>query len=164
MENLKDLCEKCKKNAAEVKLVLYIEGKKKIMHLCKVCAEEESMGVNMPPPSPPVPKKKPPLLKPEEDLMCANCGFKLSEFLRISKFRCEKCYESFEPHTTKILSQYHKASGHKGKVYTGVYSPNKEFKLKVLKRALDEALKREEYERAARIRDMIKEVEKKYGS
>ncbi len=109
----------------------------------------------------PLLKKETPLLKPEEELICKNCGYKLSEFLKISKFKCERCYDSFEPHTMRIIYEYHKGKEHKGKVYTGIYKESREFKLKVLKRALDEAIKREEYERAARLRDLINEIEGK---
>jgi|Deesub1362B_J571_1020462.scaffolds.fasta_scaffold15565_2 protein arginine kinase activator len=160
-DDMNKICEKCNKFPAEVKLIIYEAGKKKVLNLCKLCAEEESLGVSSSAASPPVPKKEAPLLKPEEDLVCANCGYKLSEFLKISKFKCEKCYEAFEPNTMKIISEYHKAEEHRGKIYTGAYTENKEFKLKVLRRALDEAIRREEYERAARLRDLINEVEGK---
>lgn len=156
-EKMEKICEKCKKNKAEVKLVIYEGGEKQVLELCKECAEKESIGIS---PSPyPVPKKENPVLKPEEDLACVNCGLKFSEFLKITKFKCEKCYESFEPNISKIIYDYHKAKEHKGKIYKGVYEPNKEFRLRVLKRALEEAINREEFERAARLRDLIKEVE-----
>ncbi len=154
-------CEKCNKFPAEVKLVIYEANEKKVMNLCKSCAEEESLGVPSKEISPPLLKKEAPLLKPEEELICKNCGYKLSEFLKISKFKCERCYDSFEPHTMRIIYEYHKGKEHKGKVYTGIYKESREFKLKVLKRALDEAIKREEYERAARLRDLINEIEGK---
>jgi len=163
-KNIDKMCEKCNKIPAEVKLIIYEAGKKKVLHLCKSCAEEESLGISSSTSSPPVPKKEVPLLKPEEDLVCAGCGYKFSEFLKVSKFKCEKCYEAFEPYTSRVISEYHKAEEHKGKIYKGIYTENKEFKLKVLRRALDEAIKREEYERAARLRDLINELEKKDGS
>ncbi|MEN3044899.1 MAG: UvrB/UvrC motif-containing protein [Candidatus Hydrothermales bacterium] len=163
IEKKENLCEKCKENKAEVKVIIFEGGKKIKLELCKNCAEKESMGIS-PVSSLPVLKKEPSHLKQEEDSVCLNCGLKLSEFLKLVKLKCEKCYESFEPHISKIIFDYHKASEYKGKVYKGVYEPNREFKLRVLRRALDEAIKREEFERAARLRDLLKEVEESDGS
>ncbi|MEN3045565.1 MAG: UvrB/UvrC motif-containing protein [Candidatus Hydrothermales bacterium] len=164
-EKKEGLCEKCKIKKAEIKVTIFEGGKKVKLYLCKDCAEMEAMGLSESSVSSlPVPKKETSHLKPEEDLVCINCGLKLSEFLRVMKLKCEKCYESFEPHVSKIVYDYHRATEHRGKIYGGVVEPNKEFKLRVLKRALEEAIKKEEFERAARLRDLLKEVEGSDGT
>jgi protein arginine kinase activator len=157
---MEKLCERCKKEKAEIKVVIFVGGIKKEKMLCKNCSEIESMGISETPPPPPVPKKSVSLDR-GEDILCSSCGFKFSEFLKITKFKCEYCYSSFEPHTSEILMKFHSSTQHKGKSYGYKKRENIEFKLKVLKRALEDAIQREEYERAAQIRDIINKMEEK---
>jgi len=95
----------------------------------------------------------------EEDIVCRNCGMKFSEFRSGGRLGCAECYDSFETHIDRILVQIHGASGHKGKRY-GKQSPRRGGKagLERLRRELDAAVKAEQFEQAAVIRDEIRNM------
>jgi len=72
---------------------------------------------------------------------------------------CAECYESFEPRIDRILLQIHGASGHKGKRY-GKSTPRRGGRagLERLRRELDAAVRAEQFEQAAVIRDEIRSL------
>ena len=94
---------------------------------------------------------------PEVDVVCPGCGMKLSEFRENGWLGCAECYVSFEERIEKVLLQIHGAGGHKGKRY-GRAPARRGGKRDVerLKRELGEAVRHEEFERAAVIRDAIR--------
>ena len=93
----------------------------------------------------------------EEDVECPGCGMKLSEFRAGGWLGCAECYGSFNERIGKMLVQIHGAGGHKGKRY-GKAAPRRGGKrnLERLRRELDDAVRSEEFERAALIRDTIR--------
>jgi len=94
---------------------------------------------------------------PEVDVKCQGCGMKLSEFRENGWLGCAECYVSFEERIGKMLLQIHGAGGHKGKRY-GKAPARRGGKrnMERLRRELDEAVRSEEFERAASIRDVIR--------
>jgi protein arginine kinase activator len=95
----------------------------------------------------------------EEDIVCRNCGMKFSEFRSGGRLGCAECYDSFEAHIDRILVQVHGASGHKGKRY-GKPAPRRGGRagLERLRRELDAAVRAEQFEQAAVIRDEIRSL------
>ena len=87
------------------------------------------------------------------DITCSDCGMTLSKFRQTGRFGCAKDYELFK--VGPALEKIHGASVHTGKV------PEKspEEKLKRLKKDMEAAVKAENYEKAASIRDEIRKLE-----
>lgn len=153
---MEEICEKCQKRKVEVELVEIIDGEKKLKKLCKICAHEEATGVSM---SPILPVKKEKEEVGEENKICPNCGLSLFEFFKKTKVGCEYCYEAFGEPIIKLIQKIHGDTVHKGKKYTPKYRVTREFKMRVLERALKDAVEREEFERAAKLRDMLKSLQ-----
>lgn len=156
------MCEKCGINPAAVTLTQVINGKKTVTKLCAACAQENNVykDFNM-------------------DLgfsslfssffndaekqeitneACPLCGMSKSEFMKTGKPGCAECYTTFESTMTPLLKKIHSTTTHTGKVL-GTQGGNSESKIDVLKAQLKEAIANEEYEKAARLRDEIKEME-----
>lgn len=163
------LCEKCKKNIASIHFQRIINGQKTEYHVCKECAEELEinnlsfndmfkgfldgfMDIGV---------QNSNLLFKE---VCQSCGNSLLDFKNYGKLGCSKCYETFENQIDDIIRSIQGNCQHTGKVpkRIGNYTlnDNKELsKLDQLKQKLQEAIKNEEYEQAASIRDEIKKIQ-----
>lgn len=154
---MEELCEKCKKRKVEVEFVEIVEGEKRVKKLCKICAQEEAMGISS---TPTVPMKKVDEKEMrEENKICPNCGLSLFEFFKKTKVGCEYCYEAFGDSINKLIQKIHGTLLHRGKRYVPKYKVTKEFKIRILERALKDAVEREEFERAAKLRDMLKSLQ-----
>ena len=152
---MEEFCQKCKKRKAEVEFVEIVEGEKKVKKLCKVCAQEEATGISS---SPIIPVKKREKEIGEENKICPNCGLSLFEFFKKTKVGCEYCYDAFGNSITKLIQKIHGTVLHRGKKYVPKYRITREFKMRLLERALKDAVEREEFERAAKLRDMLKNL------
>lgn len=156
------MCEKCGINPAAVTLTKVINGKKSVVKLCASCAQENNIykDLNM-------------------DLgfsglfssffsdsekdnsfsdSCPVCQMTRNEFLKHGKPGCGNCYSAFESSMTPLLKKIHSTTAHTGKV-PNISGGKSESKIDLLKKRLQEAVANEEYEKAARLRDEIKEME-----
>ena len=108
-----------------------------------------------------------PLLTANKQLKCNNCNMSFDEFMEQGKFGCEECYDAFSPKIDSILKRIQGSNRYAGRKLVG----NKESKIKFeekpekketekekLQRELKEAIEKENYEEAAKIRDKIKEL------
>jgi protein arginine kinase activator len=93
-------------------------------------------------------------------IQCAGCGLAYSEFIQIGRLGCPDCYTHFGPQLKQILRRVHGAVRHVGK------APGKDGErlerrqsLQRLHEDLERAIEREEYERAATLRDQIRSLE-----
>jgi protein arginine kinase activator len=175
-------CDDCEVNPATVHLTHVEQGSSHTFHLCEECARRR--GVPLPDgdtllkglqailggavasalgeaqQTKAAAKQFPKTVKeakPEVDTECGGCGTKLSDFRAKGRLGCAGCYGSFEAELEKTFLRLHESAGHKGKKY-GEVAPYKGGKrgLSQLRRELDEAVREEDFERAAIIRDMIR--------
>lgn len=88
-----------------------------------------------------------------QEVTCNNCGMTLSKFKETGRFGCAKDYELFN--VGPALQKIHGASMHIGKI------PEQSAieKIKNLKKRMEDAVKAEDYEKAAAFRDEIKRLE-----
>ncbi len=150
------LCERCNKNPATMHYTQVINGKVAEYHLCEKCAREEKIAAdfsdfdifNMF-----APKK----VKSEGALICPSCKTTLSEFKKTGIAGCSKCYEVFSPVIEPILIQTQGTKTHI-KAVDGKKEETLKEKIARLEAALKKAIESEEYEKAAAIRDEIKEL------
>lgn len=94
-----------------------------------------------------------------EEKSCPHCKRTYSSFQKIGKLGCAKCYEAFKEPMKTTLRQIHQNSKHTGKIPAG---SAKELKLKKqyedLKAALAQAVKEEDYEKAAKLHKELKSL------
>ncbi len=93
---------------------------------------------------------------------CSLCGYAYSNFRQVGRFGCPECYTSFKSQVLPLLRQIHGSTDHRGKVPLDL-GPKAALKKKLmcLKEDLTRMIELEEYEKAALVRDKIKEMEKK---
>jgi len=92
---------------------------------------------------------------------CPHCGTSLSEIQEEERAGCPECYGVFRNTIDEILGEYTERIVHRGK-YPEKLKAYKAILIdkEVLKRKLKEAVKKEDYEYAAKLRDRIMELEK----
>ena len=97
-------------------------------------------------------------------VQCNDCGLKYSEFLRTGRLGCPQCYREFGGQLKQILRRVHGSIRHVGK------APGKEGEeferrreIQTLHEELERAIEREEYEKAAQLRDRIRAMESAVG-
>lgn len=157
------LCEKCGKREATTYYSENINGKKREMHLCSECAKDEGIGnFNFGFTFPSLfsdffgDERYAPLA---EEKKCPTCNMTLSEFSRTGRVGCPDCYTAFEDEFRPMLLKMQKGDRHKGSRPGS--EPEKKHTVDSLKAELKEAIEKEDFERAAVLRDKIKEEENK---
>ncbi len=96
------------------------------------------------------------------ELRCPDCGITYAEFRSRGRLGCPRDYEVFEADLLPLLARLHQGRvEHVGKVPGGgAAAPSPaERELLRLRRALEEHVRKEEYEEAARTRDLIRAAE-----
>ncbi len=91
---------------------------------------------------------------------CPRCGLKASEFRKQGKLGCPECFRAFEKDVRAIISQMAARPRHTGRVPSALMIEQDAVPQgDSLREELREAVEREEYEQAARIRDRLRELE-----
>lgn len=175
------LCDKCHKREAKIYCTEIINGIKKEQYLCEQCAadyasfqmngdtERRDMSVE---------SLLSGLLEKSyrnqgENAVgmtrCDGCGLSYSEFLKTGKFGCSACYGTFGKVFDKSLKQIQGSDTHHGKVPKGFVTKADHVlddisELDKLTLKLQYAVEKEEFEEAARLRDIIREIRKQQES
>jgi len=92
---------------------------------------------------------------------CAFCGLSFDDFKETGRLGCPRCYTSFESGLRRLLARIHGADRHVGKVYLppDPGSTHQGVRLDDLRRRLRRAVDSEDFERAAVLRDQIRELD-----
>ncbi len=166
-------CDICGKNDATVHLTEIIDNKITKLHLCEECARkkgaemEEHFGLSdllaglADFEGKTVPKQ-------EVKRKCPKCGMLYDDFKKTGRLGCGECYTAFAEHLVPLIKRIHGSAEHLGKSPAPVpKTPSKPVKgekpdkLTELKARLQRAIKMEEFEEAASLRDKIRELENK---
>ena len=100
--------------------------------------------------------KPPAALSVDQTLRCESCGFTPADFKKTGRFGCPQCYETFSDILEPMLANMHKDIVHRGKVpERALARMSRKRRLDQLESDLSEAIKMENYEEAARLRDQI---------
>lgn len=152
------LCESCKKNQATVHSVVIKNGQKNEQYLCSECARQIGFKLGS------FPALLGMLSGKESNVISTekcSCGTDMVQFYESGLLGCPNCYKA---HAEELLGIIKRAQGgriqHIGRNPTKVI-PKEPDKLASLKNELTEAVKNEEYERAAQLRDQIKALSEK---
>ena len=165
------LCEKCGKREAEVHVKQVFNQQVRECNFCRECAKESghmdilknsfdgffsfngddlNMFFN-------------PLLKKDKNdarqERCPGCSRLYKDFAGSAKAGCAQCYTTFFAQMTDIISGFHHSLEHTGKIAKNAgKDAKKRNMINKLKLKLEEAVKNEEYEVAAKLRDEIKSL------
>ncbi len=172
------LCENCGQRPATVHIVKQVNNQREERHLCDQCAREhgqgavegafgfpnfslqqllssllesDTWGVVTPSPRP-----------TGSESRCPSCGMTFRRFKEHGFMGCGQCYDTFDGELTPLLRRVQGSDQHQGKAPKrtgGVLRLRKE--LVQLKNDLQRAVAHEEFEKAAQIRDRIKELEQR---
>jgi protein arginine kinase activator len=89
---------------------------------------------------------------------CPRCGMKASEFRKQGKLGCPECFAAFEKDVRSIISQMAARPRHSGKLPIALATEHAaSAEAENMREELKEAIEREDYELAARLRDKLRE-------
>lgn len=167
------ICQECHQRPATLHLTKIVNGEKTQLHICEVCAQEKGhmfpggmndfsihnllsgllnhQGNNT------VSFQQTQQTKP---LRCEICGMTYPQFSKSGRFGCSNCYEAFGERLDPLFRRVHGNMRHSGKVPErsgGAIKLKKE--VDQLKYELRMCIEQEEFERAAQLRDRIRELE-----
>ncbi len=159
------LCQKCKKHTATVHLTEIVNNEKREKHLCEQCAAQE--GITSGKVQEPINQLVAKFVLAQSEarelsqLTCPECGMTFLQFRNGGLLGCPNDYDVFRDALTGLLEKAHEGRlQHVGKIPGGRENKHKrQHELMTLRRELQDAVDLEDYERAAMLRDKIKEVE-----
>ena len=161
------VCNICGQNEATIHLTEIVNNQMLEVHLCEACAEQKgadfkshfdfnklltSLGDFCAE------------LKPERiaKLICKECGISYEEFGRTGRLGCSTCYQSFEKLLMPLIKRVQRDLRHVGKVpQKATPDVKRAFELRELQERLRKSIQSETFEEAAKIRDLIQELEDK---
>lgn len=174
------LCDNCKNNEANVKYTQVINGVKKEMNLCEECSQKLGITNNW---SMPIDFSSflgdfmgdytqafSPLIADTKVIKCNKCNRTYNDFIETGKFGCDNCYEVFSDNIDSLLKRLQGSNRYIGKRINNnidmidknseTVIDDKKEKIRKLKLKINELVKLEKYEEAAKVRDEIKKLEK----
>jgi len=156
-------CQRCNKQPATIHLTEIVQNEKHERHLCEECAREEGIAIkaniNLQDILSGMVQAHETAGK-EANLTCPDCGITYAEFRNQGRLGCPHDYEVFAEPLAEVLERVHGAAEHRGKwpSQVGADLANQR-QMMQLRRQLQEAVEGEQYEEAARLRDLIKAKE-----
>ncbi|MCC6740368.1 MAG: UvrB/UvrC motif-containing protein [Planctomycetia bacterium] len=179
-------CETCHENPATVHLTEMANNHVVLeKHLCDQCASKQGiigkMQMSLVAELLGNIKDKQKGAAKEADVRCPDCGMLYSEFRAKARFGCSRDYDVFQKHVLALLEKIHGSTEHVGKRPKGapkalpaaakgaaeVPGPKGPAKAAAkapadpvaeLEKELEKAVKGEDFERAAKLRDRIREA------
>jgi protein arginine kinase activator len=167
------LCENCHQREAAVKFTQVVGSEKQTLNLCTDCAEKQQfdnhlidiskvfgkiiiaiLGEHL------VSQTLDVSLKKDDKKTCVQCGISWGAFQKTGRLGCSGCYDSFLDPLKVLLRRLHGTNRHIGpKIKTD--EKQKLSSLHTLRKKLQSAIQKEDYEKAAELRDQIRECERK---
>jgi protein arginine kinase activator len=153
-------CQRCR-DEASVHLTETVNGRRREVHLCTSCAHKAGV----------LPSEAPPKLALDAvvqglivahvgelvgelaGLTCPDCGLKFMEYRARGRLGCPSDYKVFARGLLPLLNRAHGATRHVGKMARP--RPAAAARLR-LRTRLRDAISREDYEEAARLRDQLR--------
>jgi protein arginine kinase activator len=172
-------CQICKTRTATVHLTEIVDGQRTESHLCQNCAQKEGITI----------KSQLSLnellssliaahqqtdeqSEAESRTSCPICGMTMEMFRKNALLGCPEDYEVFEKSLLPIIEKAHDGNlTHKGKIPQGASQTalgsdakdltqvKNENRIEELKKQLEQAVRDEDYELAAKLRDQLKALQ-----
>lgn len=159
-----DLCEQ----PATVHLTQIVNNKINKIDLCEKCAQEKGVtdpnGFSLadllmkgPQADSPAPLKT--------GTKCPSCGCSEHDFQKTGRLGCPDCYETFAESLLPLIKKMHRGTHHTGKVPVRALARKTLLeKIQMVEAKLKDAVTKEEYEKAAKFRDQIKELQNEFST
>lgn len=171
------ICQECNQRPAALHFTKIINGEKTEVNLCEKCAQEKgemfmftggsgftfnNLLAGLLNTDPTVQKQNQNTFHQEEILQCSGCSMTFPQFIKVGRFGCAHCYETFKDQLPPVLRRLHSGNwSHSGKIPKriggGIHLKKQ---IETLKSELKELIQQEEFEKAAQIRDEIRTLEK----
>jgi protein arginine kinase activator len=155
------LCQSCGQNPATIHFTEIKEDACRELHMCEACANAQGVTGGGAIPAMLASLVEGPRRGTGRGRRCPECGITFEEFRAKGRFGCPRDYEAFEDLLGPVLDKLHGSREHRGRLPRGTpaVGPPPGDRLLSLRRELQQAVKAEEYERAARLRDEIQRAE-----
>ncbi len=164
------LCQNCGKNEATTHIKQIINGDMAESHLCPDCASHlgysdmfSGFGLNLSELFGGFLGDMMPSIAAGKTQRCEKCGSSFDEIVHSGRVGCADCYRTFYDKLLPSIQRIHGKIKHSGKVSTAAPAEPKiettEEKIEKLKAAMNDAVAKQDFESAAKIRDEIKALE-----
>ena len=160
------ICQVCKKRVATVHLTEIIKDQKKEIHMCEECASKK--GVAFKPNQFSISDLLSGLVSSQAaqeiakmgKMKCPICGISYLDFRSSGRLGCATDYTVFKEGLVPLLEKIHGSAEHLGKIPLGEGVDHKRGReLLELRQTLKRAVEKEDYEKAAELRDKIRRLE-----
>lgn len=174
------ICENCKQRQATVTITQVINGQQSERHYCEVCAgqfhpfnldfhKDEQLPLHQLVsnwfgyPIWQSGTKEKQQESTQQVTNCPNCGFTFRQFLNEGKLGCPQCYETFSNQLPQVLTKIQAGTKHNGKAPGKLSNSNEWLRKQIesVREKLQLAIVDERFEDAAKLRDEIKDMERK---
>jgi protein arginine kinase activator len=172
------ICQECNQRPAALHFTKIVNGEKTEVNLCEKCAQEKgdmfmftgggsgftfnNLLAGLLNIDPTVQKPNQDAFHKEEVLQCNSCSMTFAQFVKIGRFGCAHCYETFKDQLPPVLRRLHSGNwSHSGKIPKRIGGGlHLRKQIENLKDELKGLISQEEFEKAAEIRDEIRNLEK----
>ncbi|HWP46275.1 MAG TPA: UvrB/UvrC motif-containing protein [Candidatus Limnocylindrales bacterium] len=156
------LCENCQKNLAGLFIKTFLEEEVEEIKLCYGCAKEiglleGSSSKDSPSITLWMVGLKTPLQENVASRRCLNCGLSLAKFVEAHKFGCSECYIIFAEYLDDLFLRLQGTTQHVEEDLRLLKAEDTLISSQLVRlyKKLKEAVKGENYEEAAKLRDKI---------
>jgi protein arginine kinase activator len=161
------MCADCGSVKATVHFTQIVNDETETFHLCQSCAQKRGLKAAATPSQMPLSDFLSEMGAPiftkatNANVACPRCGCTFRQFRKTGRLGCAHCYTTFEQEMSALLRKIHGSNEHVGITQEESISAlnEEEARLLTLRRQLRQAVEREEYERAAELRDAIMRLE-----
>ncbi len=159
------LCQSCEKRQATTHIKTILNGELKEFNLCNECASKLGYGSFFGNFGFDLDKLFGSFLEDHSgernSKRCSFCGSSFEDIAKSGKIGCAHCYEEFYEDLLPSIRRIHGRTSHTGKL---ARSAGTEVRIRTeimrCRSELEKAIKTQEFEKAAELRDRIKELEK----
>lgn len=161
------ICNICGSQEATIHLTEIVNSQMMEIHLCETCAQEKGTDFK-------THFAVGDLLGGLADLQqftkvgkqtvekCSSCGLTYEDFGKNGRLGCAQCYQSFSKMLLPLIKRIQRSTVHVGKRPGKIAKPaGFSHDLKLLQERLRKTVQMEEFEKAASIRDEIRQIEDK---
>jgi protein arginine kinase activator len=165
------ICEICQTNVVTKKIQFVLGNTVKEFNVCSQCAEKHDLhnpfaglpgALSVLMLGQLVKSLAPEMTDDDRSLICDACGTTIGKFRKTGVLGCPNCYESFKNILTHLLNQIHGSSKHIGNRPAKQRKNVTNYDISELKKDLQVAIQDENYEKAAELRDLIRDVESSF--
>ena len=178
------LCDRCHSRPATIHFTKIVNGQKEELNLCPECAAQEQgavpfsfyqpfniakflaglMGGFGTPVMPGAAPEAAGAAYAPPAVNCPSCGYNMAQFSQTGLLGCPECYKNFADQLNPLIRRVHGSNVHQGKIpKRAAEHLDTRRKVELLRQELNQLIAREEYEKAAEVRDKIRELEKELG-